>query len=247
MILRSASTTPRHAADATTARRGFTLIELLVVVTIIIVIVSIMMPAINNARETANVARCSSNYHQIMYTCLSYASDSRSAMPFPNWLSLESGAWTGLGWLYKPNAGSTFYNPTDYKGGIVWQYSQSSDLLRCPSHLPTRTGTTEMLTSYNENGSVCGYSRNGDAIGMFKIPQFKADDILFWETNEYIDSWNDGSNTPPEYISSRHIDRGVVANADGSTSWVTFIDFQTWTVSGVKNRVWNVPNTANGH
>jgi prepilin-type N-terminal cleavage/methylation domain-containing protein len=47
------------------ARKGFTIIELLVVTSIITVLISLMMPAISQAREAANRGRCLANLKQI--------------------------------------------------------------------------------------------------------------------------------------------------------------------------------------
>jgi len=38
----------------------------------------------------------------------------------------------------------------------------------------------------------------------YKITRFKPDDILFWESDEFLGEWNDGCNTPDEGITSRH-------------------------------------------
>ena len=58
-----------------TANYGFTLIELLVVVSIIALLISILMPALNKAREQAKAVICKTNLERMHFGVFMYAAD----------------------------------------------------------------------------------------------------------------------------------------------------------------------------
>src|ERR1700726_58530 len=81
----------RHKGFST---KGFTLVELLVVIGIIALLISILLPSLNRARETANRVKCASNLRQIGQAILLYTNDSKG--PYPRTLYSGTATMTNL-------------------------------------------------------------------------------------------------------------------------------------------------------
>lgn len=91
--------------------RGFTLVELLVVIGIIALLISILLPSLNRARETANRVKCASNLRQIGQAILLYSNDSKG--PYPRGIYRGDGAMNGTDVAV---GGYSFYAPTAAMG-----------------------------------------------------------------------------------------------------------------------------------
>ncbi len=70
---------------------AFTLVELLVVITIIGIIMSMALPALNGARESARILICKNNLRQLAHACISHAS-ANEMLPNGGWGWHFSGA-----------------------------------------------------------------------------------------------------------------------------------------------------------
>lgn len=64
-----------------TNRGGFTLVELLVVIGIIALLISILLPALNQARNAAKTTVCLSNIRQLALACAMYTAETKYSVP----------------------------------------------------------------------------------------------------------------------------------------------------------------------
>lgn len=80
-------------------RMAFTLVELLVVIGIIGLLISILLPALNRAREQANAIKCRSNMRQIFTCVMMYAQDNKGHLPAVPGQTCTQGSTTWpMGW-----------------------------------------------------------------------------------------------------------------------------------------------------
>lgn len=87
----------RATPNSTYSSRGFTLVELLVVIGIIAVLISILLPALNRAREQAKTVQCLSNMRQIGAAVQEYANQTNGILIPAEWRNPPTSATGGSG------------------------------------------------------------------------------------------------------------------------------------------------------
>ena len=148
----------RRKPKAKASSRRFTLIELMVVISIIAILASMLLPALNEAKEVAKTSVCLNRLKTLYLAQNMYANDENGSVP-PKWklISEWPAQWPG-------NAIGAF-------DSYMWQVSifpyvnNVADPFYCPKQLRYKSGTKELINTYNM-GSI-GISDWIDGCGCF--------------------------------------------------------------------------------
>ena len=202
--------------QVTSRARGFTLVELLVVIGIISLLISILLPALNRAREAAKQIKCMSNLRQLGMAMQMYNNENKGRFPGASavvnnpddWIYWESGRKLDDSALCRYLGSNGRVNPdyfrcpsdTDWvtrmNGGYIYSYSVNWMIceLRDYTNRPTYV-----------NGSFDGYPPNDHrAFPNMSIGQIRHPTEVIMIIDESSETLDDGCWAPQHYYTDQH-------------------------------------------
>jgi len=224
---------------------GFTLIELLVVIAIIAILAALLLPALAKAKDQATRVKCLNNVKQVLLSTHLYVNESDDIMPDSSW-SKAAPPGNPPNWCYQIiDPAAVPKQRIDL--GQLWPYHKSPTLYQCPVDFRQTNNIyfalrTEKVCSYVMNGAVNGYK----GLPSYKMSQFKADCMLYWEPDERNPfNFDNVASYPTDMCSRRHSGGIVMGLFGGSTE---FIKYQRYAdeLTQQPGRLWCNPGSPTG-
>lgn len=211
-------------------RYGFSMVELLVIIALIVLLISLLMPALRQARERAWVANCSSNLRQIGIAMSAYATTHKDYFPYMEITS--SGLFTYSDWLTKAGVVKA----------LADEDKKVQSIFVCPEYeMPIYSSQySNYKTTYSINLWITGYLQNpgwifprvrrslirkphalpliGDGVYQMPAPSLPAHHVyLNFTSNFEIGKYHTDPDryTPSKWVRYAHLDSPQAAFVDG--------------------------------
>jgi len=208
--------------------QGFTLIELLVVVSIIALLVSILLPALNKARDQARTALCAVNLKQFSYGLGMYVNERNDYLPYM--LNTVTSQWDGV-----KGYSNTIFTMIGENMGLSEQERFGWDVCRCPSQkyksplgpydFTYGVNYPTVFAAFDPTAKVVNYCYRGSS-KLYKVPAnvFLVADAKSADPYNGINSYG-SIYSPHNWVFDRDYDNDGIS--DGNISVSKYNNFST--------------------
>lgn len=150
--------------------KKFTLIELLVVISIIAILMSMLLPGLKRARQTAKTSVCRSNLRQYHLEAINYASDFNNFLPLC--FVAGQGAWSQV-----------------FDDGDSFPVKRQMEL-ECPENSYTRYSKDVPRYVYSRNQGLQRLDRYNPTGSVILADAGNIESFSPARCNYYVDKWN---------------------------------------------------------
>jgi prepilin-type N-terminal cleavage/methylation domain-containing protein len=230
------------------AGSGFTLIELLVVITVISVLMALLLPAVQQARETARLAACRNNLKQMGLALMSYESAHRR-FPSSSTSRIDFGVWSSFPANYHLHSWVTMLLPYLDQGALYGQINFNVSALdtanivpasfvlpvyRCPSYSGPRYSQSPLYARFSTAYALRNYVAMGaTSVGNLYL---QPDGVFYALSSTRVADITDGVSGTIFIAETR--EPGAAVWIDGGTSAVAsrrYLDSNPPSYAGPEN------------
>ncbi len=218
--------------------RGFTLIELLVVISIIALLISILLPALGNARKASQAVVCLSNLRQVGIGVSLYAMDNKSVV-YEAYTQYAGGSGMSPNWWPMKMARDGYLpNPGNYAGP-----SGARTLWNCPiaAALAKSSGVANVYWTYLRMSNDYPFWQPAGMAASVRLDKVKRPSSQIFAIDGYLADANDWSTgfagkqnsttTRWSMLSTGYALSGAVGFIHGDNASVLYAD---WHAAGAK-------------